>query len=111
VDILFSTTKHEKLCNNDKKLAKKHGQRQAEIIRRRLDDLRAAASLKDLRNAPGRCHELSGDRKGQLSLDLVHPYRLLFTPANDPMPTKDDGGLDWGAVTAVEILEVEDTHG
>ena len=30
---------------------------------------------------------------------------------NDPIPLKDDGGLDWTQVTKVRILGVEDTHG
>lgn len=50
------------------------------------------------------------DRALQLSLDLDHPYRLIFEPANEPIPTKPDGGLDWNKVTAVRILGVEDTH-
>ena len=27
----------------------------------------------------GRCHPLNGNREGQYALDLVHPYRLVFT--------------------------------
>jgi proteic killer suppression protein len=53
---------------------------------------------------------LSGDRGGQLSVDLEHPYRLLFIPANDPIPVKQDGGLDWAKVTEIEIVEIVDTH-
>jgi proteic killer suppression protein len=52
-----------------------------------------------------------GERSGQLSLDLEHPYRLIFEPATDPLPTKLDGGLDWSEVRAVRILEIDDTHG
>ena len=89
---------------------RKHGPIRAKKIRQRLDDLRAAQVLEDLRHAPGRCHELKGDRAWQLSLDLDHPYRLIFEPANNPIPTKEDGGLDWTGVTAVIIIGVEDTH-
>ena len=64
-----------------------------------------------MRLLPGRCHELTGDRAGQLALDLDHPYRLIFMPFHDPIPTKADGGLDWTAVTAVVIVGVEDYHG
>jgi proteic killer suppression protein len=53
---------------------------------------------------------LTGDRRGQLSLDLVHPYRLIIEPADDPVPCKADGGLDWSRVTAIRVLGVEDTH-
>jgi proteic killer suppression protein len=58
----------------------------------------------------GRCHELTGNRAGTLSLDLVHPYRLIFEPADEPVPRKPDGGLDWKRVTRIRILEVADTH-
>lgn len=54
--------------------------------------------------------ELLHDRTGQLSLDLDHPYRLIFVPAHEPIPVKSDGGLDWKQVTAIKILGVEDTH-
>lgn len=64
-----------------------------------------------MRTLPGRCHELTGDRKGELAVDLRGPYRLVFEPADNPPPVKEDGGLDWRRVTAVRILEVEDYHG
>ncbi|MBI5098423.1 MAG: killer suppression protein [Nitrospirae bacterium] len=57
-----------------------------------------------------RCHELKGNRKGQLSVDLDHPYRLIFEPANNPIPEKSDGGLEWNNVTKVRIIGMEDTH-
>jgi proteic killer suppression protein len=43
-------------------------------------------------------------------VDLDHPYRLLFIPANDPLPEREDGGLDWSQVAEVEIIGVVDTH-
>lgn len=60
---------------------------------------------------PARCHELTGDRKGQLSVDVTHPYRLVFQPDHDPVPRRPDGGLDWTTVAKVLVLEVVDTHG
>lgn len=91
-------------------LVRKHGSLRAKRIGQRLDDLRAANVLEEMRSIPGRCHELTGTRSGQLSLDLDHPYRLIFEPANHPVPRKDDGGLDWTRITTVKILGVEDTH-
>ncbi len=99
------------MCNDSTRLVKRHGPRQAERIRRRLDELRAAPNLEIIRTLPQtRCHELKGNRAGQLSVDLVHPDRLIFEPANEPIPKKEGGGLDWSRVTAVEIIGVEDTH-
>jgi plasmid maintenance system killer protein len=83
---------------------------QAKKLRRRLDELKAASTLEVMQLLPGRCHELKGDRAGQISLDLEHPYRLVFEPANDPVPRKRDGGLNWTAITAVRIIGVVDTH-
>lgn len=83
----------------------------ARKIRARLDDLHAAAILEVIRLLPGRCHELKGNRQGQLSLDLEHPLRLIFVPTGDGIQYKEDGGLDWSSVRAIEITDVEDTHG
>ena len=82
----------------------------AKRIQRRLDDLRAVHCLEDMKNIPGRTHELTGNLAGHLSIDLDHPYRLLFVPFHDPVPTSSDGGMDWSRVTAIEIVEIRDTH-
>jgi len=78
-------------------------------LKRRLDDLRAADLLITMKELPGRCHELVGSRKGQLSLDLVGQYRLIFVP-NEPFETKMNGGIDWSSVKSVKITGIEDTH-
>lgn len=95
--------------NEMRRLVRRHNVPRAKLIRRRLDDLRAAACLEVMRHLPGRCHELRGDRSGQLSLDLDGPYRLLLRPA-PPVPTKPDGGLDWAEVVAIILVGVVDTH-
>lgn len=110
MNITFISRKLEKQCNTQKLLVRAHGSLRAKRIGVRLDDLRAATTLKDMGALTGRCHELTSNRSGQLSLDLDHPYRLIFEPANDPIPRKDDGGLDWTKVTAVRIIGIEDTH-
>jgi proteic killer suppression protein len=110
VDILFSSRQLEKLCNDDRQATRKWGKAQAIVLGRRLDDLRAARCLEDLRNAPGGLHELKGDRAGQLGMDLRGGDRLVIEPAYDPLPRKADGGLDWAQVTAIRIKEVGDYH-
>jgi proteic killer suppression protein len=110
VDILFRTSKLRKQLVKDKKRRKTYGHECAKKIKQRLDDLRAAPCLEDARYLPGRCHELTGNRNGQLAMDVKHPYRLIFEPAHDLPPTKDDGGLNWNEVTAIRIVEIEDYH-
>lgn len=111
MDIVFKNKKLKKVCSDQRTAVKTWGQDQAKRLRVRLDNLQAAEHLGVLRMLPGRCHELKGDKEGELSLDLVHPYRLIFEPAENPVPEKDDGGLDWDRVKSVRILGVEDTHG
>lgn len=110
VEVTFKSKKLQKVCNSDAELKKEYGKNCAKKFRARLDDLAAASTLDTFRSLPGRCHELKGDRKGQLSLDLAHPLRLLFEAAGDDVQYKEDGGLDWKSVKSVVILEVEDTH-
>ena len=71
----------------------------------------AEDSLSDISYLPPpRLHELTGKGKGQFSVDLQHPYRLLFIVANVPIPVKGDGGIDLNAVTEIEIINIKDTH-
>jgi plasmid maintenance system killer protein len=114
MDITFKNRKLEKAFNEEAQLERIHGNLRTKKIRIRMAELRAAKSLKDFwppKSPPARCHELpKGKRRGQLSVDLDHPYRLIFIPDHDPIPTLKDGGLDWSQVTAIEIQGVEDTH-
>ena len=108
--ILFKNSKFQNECNNLKLLKQRQGDGRAKKIRQRLDELNAASNLEMMKNLPGRCHELKGDRNGQLSLDLDHPWRLIFVPADDPPSQKGDGGIDWKNVRIIKILGIEDTH-
>jgi proteic killer suppression protein len=47
---------------------------------------------------------------GQFALDLDGGRRLVFEPAHDPIPRKDDGGIDWSAVSRISIVFIGDYH-
>ncbi|MBT8420334.1 MAG: killer suppression protein [Gammaproteobacteria bacterium] len=115
MDIRFKTKKLEKELGSTKGRAKL-GAIRAKLLMRRLDLLFSAETLADLLppcSGPSRCHELTEGKRGKqkpLSVDLDHPYRLIFAPDHEPLPIRDEGGLDWSKVTAITILGVEDTH-
>lgn len=112
MDIEFKTTKLAKLCNNRREGTREWGERRATIVGRRLDDLRAAVTLEDMRHAPGDCHEYRHKKDHNLTLDLDGGWRLTFEPLDDPIPLRaDEVSLDWSRVTRVRILEVSDPHG
>lgn len=110
MEILFENDDAAEEFNDWKRLVRAHNVQRAKLIRRRLDDLRAAPTLETMRNLPGRCHELRGNRALQISIDVDGPYRLILYPAHNPIPLKPDGGMDWSKVTAVTIKEVRNTH-
>ena len=111
MEISFDNKKLEKVFRKHQALVKKYGPKGAQRIIQRYVALQSVANLDEMRSLPGRCHELTGDHKGQYALDLVHPYRLIFEPDHEPIPRKSDGGIDWTAGTAVTIIAVEDYHG
>lgn len=114
MDLTFATTKLRKEMNEAKAMSRAYGHRQAQCLQIVLTTLRAATTLATFAppySPPHRCHELTGNLKGMLSMDLVHPYRLLFEVANLPLPQRPEGGLDWTKVTAIKVMKVENTHG
>lgn len=108
MDISFKDKKLQALCEQSALAERKLGRKMAKKLRSRLSDLQAAAVVTDL--CAGRPHPLEGDRRGQFALDLVHPARLVFVAKDDPIPTKEDGSIDWSKVTQIQIIEIKDYH-
>lgn len=110
MEITFTYKKFEKLANDDRMRVKEFGKFRADKIKTRLAQLRLAANLEDVRNLPGNYHELTENRKGQWACDLDQPYRLVFTPHENPIPTNEHGRYVWMEITGVEIMEVVNYH-
>jgi len=110
VDVSFEDARLRRTCSEVKRMVRQFGPERARKVALRLQALQAAATLEDLRNAPGRLHELTADRAGTLSLDLDGPYRLILRPTEQPPLSRSGGGLDWSQVRAVTVLSIEDPH-
>ncbi len=111
MDVFFRNKALLRVCSESAKMDKAFGQKTAARLRQRLMELRAADTLADLSHLPpARCHELTQDRAGQFSVDLDHPRRLIFIPADDPVPLRSDGGVDRKRVKQVEVIEITDPH-
>ncbi len=111
MDITFKKKKLEKIALNERKCLKELGTVQGKIFLQRISDLYSAETLEDTRNLPGHYHELVGDRKGQWACDLDQPYRLVFEPHEDPIPTDEDGKYIWIEIKGIEIIEITNYHG
>ena len=67
-------------------------------IQQRIDELTAADSVEMMiQYYVGRCHSLTGKRAGQYALDLVQPYRLIFTKIGNE-------------IQIAEVQEIVDYH-
>ena len=115
MEIHVSGKKLRAALENEADRKRRYGANMAKKIALRLDALRAADSLVDFwppNSGPERCHELKGNLAGVFSIDLQQPYRLLFKPIEASPPTnRSDERQRWTAVTSVEIVAIEDTHG
>lgn len=109
--IAFRKSKLQKVCSSMREMEKAYGKDIARKLAQRLAELGAADTLADLSHLPpARCHALTADRLGQFSVDLAHPYRLLFEPDHDTVPMDDKGGVIREQITAISIIDVVDTH-
>ena len=108
MEIGFRDSKLQELCEKQAVAARKLGDPGGRKLRARLAELRAASSVTDL--VAGRPHPLTGDRAGQFGVDLAGGLRLVFAVADDPVPVKHDGSIDWSLVTAVRIEFIVDYH-
>jgi len=109
LEVSFEDADLAESFRNRRELQRRHGVVRAKKIQQRLKALAEAGSLSDMRYLGGRCHELHGDLAGHLTLDLDHPYRLLFRPAISQEPGPG-GGLEWSTVSSVIVIGVVDTH-
>jgi proteic killer suppression protein len=111
MDIFFRTKQLQKVCSVEREMQRELGVQCAKKLRQRMMELRAATVLGDVSHLPPpRLHEYSGAEKGRFSVDLQHPFRLQFIPADDPVSLKTDGGIDLGAVRSIEIIAITDPH-
>lgn len=108
MEILYKDKKIRELCEKQTAAEKKLGAACARKLKLRLLALQAAARVSEL--VAGNPHPLKGDRHGQFALDLAGGWRLVFAPANEPCPTRPDGGVDWSEVTIVSIEYIGDYH-
>ena len=111
MEITFQTSKLTKIFNSTSALRRQYGDPIAQAIMRRLAVLKNAGTLSLVPTTkPERRHQLTGKRRGQYAIDLVHPHRLVLKVAHDPIPRKENGEIDTDQVTVITVIEVVDYH-
>lgn len=75
----YKNNQIKRICTNISVAEKSYGIRMAQKIHQRIKEIQAVNDVETmLKYSIGRCHRLSGNRKNQYAVDLVHPYRLVF---------------------------------
>lgn len=96
--VRYKNKKLESICTDHAKAKKVHGEEMANLIHRRIAQLKSASSVEMLVVGKiGRCHALTGNRKHQYAMHLKQPYRLIFVELEDVEST-------------VKIIEIVDYH-
>ncbi len=110
MEVQYTKKALKKMCP-DLQCIRSFGDNIGRKILQRVKEFKAANCLSDLKNAPGRHEELTGDRKTQLSCRLTANWRLIYRPFGRRDDYIENGGLSWQKVKEIEIIEAEDYHG
>ncbi|EKS34235.1 hypothetical protein [Afipia broomeae] len=111
MQIRFANAKLQKTVSVEKTLTKAFGPQMAKRIKAGLAVLQAADDLARVPTTGSiRCHQLSNNRDEQFAIDLVHPKRLVFEADHDPIPRREDGGIEKDKVSRIVVIEIIDYH-
>lgn len=111
MELAFASSRLKKQLADQRQMERAFGHVMP-ALKRRLDLLRAAPTLAEVPHTPpARRHELTGDWRGHLAVDVSGNWRMVFRPDHDPVPRHADGGIDPAAITAVVIVAILDYHG
>lgn len=110
MEVFFATKELASRLGSERDRVKEFGADGARRIDLRLQQMRSAPTLEDLRGLPGRHHELTGDLRGHFAVDVQETYRLIFRPTGPDNPCAGDGGRSWTTVDSITITEIIDHH-
>jgi hypothetical protein len=101
--LAFHTETIRRVCESEEEAKTEFGPIAAEALKRRLADMRAARTTKDL--VAGR-PRLGNDSK-QMIIDLPDGYRIRFKANHPKYPKTDIDELDWTKVSRIKIMSIE----
>lgn len=103
MELAFESKELRDICENEAEAKRKLGERIAEMLKRRLADLDAATSPKDLLAGQPRL----GQDGQTMVVDLCEGHRMVFAANHPGNPATSDGDLDWAKVRRIRILRIE----
>ena len=104
LELAFNDLSLRTICEDEAHAGNELGPNVAKALKRRLADLRAATSVKDL--VVGRPRELAGTDK-QMFIDVGDDHQLVFCANHPKNPLTGTGELDWLKVSRIKVLRIE----
>lgn len=108
LELAFENRSLRHVCESEKKAQLDLGVQVAEMLKRRLADLRAATSVKDI--VASQPHELDGALDGYLAIDLLESHSIVFCANHASNPLLHSGKVDWSKVSRVKIMSIGGNH-
>jgi len=100
LELAFETKLLRELCESEEKAKRTLGANVANVLKSRLADLIAAASVKDLPLA--KLH----NSLGTCVFELTDGYELVTSPNHPNNPLHKSGAINWAKVERIKIIKI-----
>ena len=104
LEIAFETRSLRNLCEQEARAKAEFDAPVADYLKRRLADMRAAATVLDL--PAGRLQEVTELGVQAMAVDLKEDFQLIFCSNHPNQPTTEIGRVDWAKVSRIKILRI-----
>ncbi len=108
LELAFATRSLRTLCECEKNAERELGVKMTSKLKRRLADLRAAATARDI--VAGRPTATKGGAQELMTVNLGVDGRLVLAANHNEIPVLTNGAVDWFNVTRIKIVGIEVKH-
>ncbi len=105
LELAFETRSIRTICEKQKKAESKLGVKVTNKLKRRLADLIAAPTARDI--IAGKPTIEQGNPHERMSVQLGDGFRLVFVANHNQNPLLKGGAVDWSKVNRIRIIEIE----
>jgi hypothetical protein len=109
MEIAFATKLIREICEGESAATRTFGIPVTGKLKRRLADLRAATSVKDL--VVGRPRKIDGGGDFKFAIDLCRGYFMVCAVNHVNVPMLDSSDVNWSKVSRVKILKIANENG
>ena len=107
MELAFATRSLRIICESPVEKSQVLPTRVGHSLMRRLADLRAATSIRDV--IAGQPTEMAGSQP-QVTIDLGDGHWMVLIPNHVNNPRTHKGDVDWARVSRVQVVEIAEHH-